>query len=925
MSAWHSKTSEEVLREVGVDPATGLEERDAKQRLEREGPNRLTARRGKSALRRFLAQLTEPLVAILIVAAIVSAALGDVPDTIVITIVVLVNALIGFFQEQRAENAIAALDQLVTTEATVLRGGEKRRAPSADLVVGDIVFLQSGDGVPADLRLLELRDLQIEEATLTGESVPSVKGTGVLAPDTSMGDRENVAFAGTAVTYGTGCGVVVATGDATETGRIAGLIASAEEIATPLTRRIAGLSQLLVWIILGVSVLLFAVETLRGAAFEHTFNAVVAFAVGAIPEGLPAAVTVLLAVGVSQMAKRRALIRKLPAVETLGSTTVICSDKTGTLTENQMTVRRVWTVGIDVVVTGVGYDAPGAIERDGRAIEPSADPALLECIRAGALCNDTRIARGEDGTKIEGDPTEAALLVLASKAKLSESLARAARRDAIPFESQHMYMATLHPPANDGGGASDGSVLYVKGSSEVVISRCIDALAATGGNVPLDHDAVCRRVDELAAGGLRVLCLARRTLPADASDIDHDDVRDLTLLGIVGMIDPPRDRAKHAIAACHRAGVHVKMITGDHAITASAIAAELGLEGERDAAGKLRALTGTEIERLAPEELSELAERVAVFARVAPEQKLTLVRALQKRGHVVAMTGDGVNDAPALKQADIGVAMGRGGTDVARGASAMILTDDDFATIEAAIEEGRGVYENLVKFIAWSLPINGGQGLVLLAAIAIGAVLPILPVQILWINMATAILLGTALVFEPKEPGLMTRPPRPAKAPLLDGRAWLRILVVSALIAGAAFGFFEWALAVDPENVAVARTIAGNTIVVVEIGYLFACRSLHLPVWRLGVFSNRWVWIGTAVMLGAQLLYTYVPFMNAVFRTAPIDAIWWLYMSGAGLAVFAAVELKKVLFGRRNAGPEDAARAGGRAGPTSDPSAPAVA
>ncbi len=781
-------SSEEALSSLTTDSERGLSEAEARRRFERDGPNRFTKRRGKSLFRRLLAQFTEPLVLILIVAAVVSGALGDIPDAVVIAIVVIVNAVIGFFQEQRAENAIALLDRLVVTEATVVRDGTKRRIASQELTNGDIVFLQSGDAVPADLRLVSVRDLQVDESALTGESLPSAKSPKTLSIETGVGDRDNMAFAGTSVTYGTAQGVVVAIGDGTETGKIASLIEATKELRTPLTRRIAALSKILVGVVLGVSALLFILEAVRGADFERTFNGVVAFAVGAVPEGLPAAVTVLLAVGVSQMAKRRALIRKLPAVETLGCTTVVCTDKTGTLTENQMTVREVWTFGGEVSVTGVGYGEEGTLERKGEPVDAARIPALLECIRAGALANDTRIVRAHE-TKIEGDPTEAALLVLAAKAGLEDGTMSFPRRDEIPFESQHRFMATLHEHPAGGG------VLYVKGSAEVLIERSIDALDLEGPLENVQREAVHRSVRELAARGLRVLCVARRRFSEMPSTISHADVCELTFLGLVGMIDPPRAEAKRAIAACHRAGIRVKMITGDHAITASAIAAELGLRGEREADGTLRALTGAHIERMSSEELSEIAENVAVFARVAPEQKLLLVRALQERGHIVAMTGDGVNDAPALKQADLGVAMGRGGTDVARSASAMILTDDNFATIEAAVEEGRGVYDNLVKFITWTLPTNGGEGMVLLLAMTMGTVLPILPVQILWINMGTAILLGTSLVFEPKEPGIMSRPPRPPSEPLLSLGLGIRTLVVSALMAASAFGFFGWSLA----------------------------------------------------------------------------------------------------------------------------------
>jgi cation-transporting P-type ATPase F len=886
--SWHSLASERVLGhlETAID---GLSEAEVQRRLERDGPNRLTRRTGPSTLRKLAAQFVEPLVLVLIAAAIVSLMLGDHVDAIVIGAVVIVNGLIGFVQEYRAEQAIAALDRLVVTEATVVRGGSAHRVRSEQLVVGDIVRLQSGDAVPADLRLLEVRDLQAEEATLTGESVPVAKTLEPLPESASLGDRTNLAFAGTAVTYGTATGVVVATGDRSEVGRIADLMAGTHQLDTPLTRRIAQLSRILVWSILGVAAAMFALETARGAALDDTFNAAVALAVGAIPEGLPAAVTVLLAVGVSTMARRRALIRRLPAVETLGSTTVICSDKTGTLTENQMTVTRVVAAGIEHSITGIGYAADGQLEHDGAPVDPAHAPIARELLLAGALCNDTRLAKADDGAlTVEGDPTEAALLVAARKVGLDAGVLKGFKRlDAVPFESQHMYMATLHE-------APAGRVMYVKGSSDALLARCTEQLDREGKPVPVDTAALNAKVDDLAARGLRVLCVCRRQLPASSTGIGHDDVRDLTLLGMVAMIDPPRAEAKRAVAACLRAGIRVKMITGDHAVTASAIAAELGLEGARDDAGRLRAVTGKELAASDPETLARLADEVAVFARVAPEQKLRLVEALQKAGHVVAMTGDGVNDAPALKQADIGVAMGKGGTDVARSASAMILTDDNFATIEAAVEEGRGVSDNLVKFIAWTLPTNGGEAFVLLTAVVAGTALPVLPVQLLWVNMATAVILGISLVFEPKEPGIMTRPPRPMSAPLLGTAVVVRILLISTMMAAAAFGFF-WVADSRGMPIEQSRTIAVNTIVVIEVGYLFACRSLRLPLLKIGLFTNRWVWLGASVMLVAQLLFTYTPVMNKLFHSAPLPLIWWVYPSLAGLVIFLFVEAKKTL------------------------------
>jgi Ca2+-transporting ATPase len=545
-----------------------------------------------------------------------------------------------------------------------------------------------------------------------------------------------------------------------------------------------------------------------------------------------------------------------------------------------MTVTTFVAAGSTFTVTGVGFDDVGQFERGGVKVDPATVAPLFDALRAGALCNDTRLfGRGAEA-KVEGDPTEAALTVAARKAGLdADALAKWPRRDVVPFESQHMFMATLHD-------FEGGAVLYVKGSSDALLARCVDALGTQ-----LDLAALHREVDALAEQGLRVLVIARRTCPTEQRSITHADVQGLTFVALVGMIDPPRQEAKRAVAACLAAGVKVKMITGDHRVTAAAIASQLGLEGEREGT-RLRAVTGQELDALPIEELPGVAERVAVFARVAPEQKLKLVRALQGLGHVVAMTGDGVNDAPALKQADIGVAMGRGGTDVARAASAMILTDDNFATIEAAVEEGRGVYDNLVKFIAWTLPTNGGAGVVLLVAILLGTQLPVLPVQLLWVNMVTAVLLGTALVFEPREPGLMLRPPRPVDSPILTTSLGVRTVLVSVVIGGIAFGCFEWAESLGLSHAA-GRTVAVNTIVMAEVGYLFACRSLRFPMWKLGLFTNKWVWLGSGAMLLAQLAYTYLPIMNRLLHTTPLDAWWWGVVFGAGGVVFVLAEAKK--------------------------------
>lgn len=889
--SWHSLEPATALSRLESDFHRGLTEAEAAVRHRRHGPNEMTARRGRPGWLKFLLQFNQPLVYILIVAAVVSGLLGEWVDAAVIMGVVLVNAVVGHIQEARAERAIGALSRLVTTEATVRRAGRKVRLPSAGLVPGDIVVLQSGDRVPADLRLIHVRNLQVEEAALTGESVPVEKNPASLPADTVLGDRLNLAFAGTHVTYGTAEGVVVAIGDHTVAGGIAGLLAGAVELSTPLTRKIAAFSKLLLYVILGLAAAMFMIGLGRGENAAAMFMAAVALAVGAIPEGLPAAVTITLAVGVSRMARRRAIIRKLPAVETLGSTGIICSDKTGTLTENQMTVQTITAGGRTYAVSGTGYTPEGEFQAAGRPVEPGGEPALHECLRAGWLCNEAQLVETDGRTRVQGDPTEGALLVAATKA----GLARAEpwpRVDMIPFESEHMFRATLHEHPEG------GRIIYMVGAMERLLERCDRMLDAGAAAIPLDAAAVRREAEAMAARGLRVLAFARKPVPAGHTDLTHGDVAGgLTLLGLQGMIDPPRAEAITAVRECRAAGIAVKMITGDHAVTAAAIAAQLGI-GTADGSPP-RTLTGRELADIPGNELPDTVECVSVFARVAPEQKLRLVRALQSRGHVVAMTGDGVNDAPALKQADIGIAMGITGTDVAKGAADMILTDDNFATIKAAVEEGRGVYDNLRKFITWTLPTNGGEALVLLSAVVLGTALPILPVQLLWVNMTTAVLLGLMLVFEPKAPNLMQRPPRDPGEPLLTRSLIIRTVLVSVFMTAGAFALFLWELRAEGETLAEARTTVVNVIVMVEIFYLFNCRSLTRSVFRLGWFSNPAVLVGAGLMLAVQLLFTYAPFMNRLFHTAPIGSESWLRIVAVGLVIFVAVELKKLLRPRR--------------------------
>jgi Ca2+-transporting ATPase len=885
---WHTLPETEVIDSLATDLDKGLDASEVERRREQFGSNTIIQKKGRSLVVMFLLQFHQPLVYILLAAAVITSFLQEWVDAGVIYGVVLINAVIGFNQEAKAVKAIEALSKAMTSSATVLRGGERRQIPATELVPGDIVILQSGDKIPADLRLLSARELQIDESTLTGESVPVQKQSGLLTLDTLLADRINMAYSSTLVTYGIATGVVVTIGNSTEVGRINELITSADILATPLTKKIARFSGLLLYEILGLGAVTFFVGILRGTSWIEMFMAVVALAVGAIPEGLPAAVTITLAIGVAKMAKRNAIIRKLPAVETLGSTTVICSDKTGTLTQNQMTVQEVFAGGELFMVSGIGYTPEGNFTNDNESITPLENLALRECLISGVLCNDALVVKTENEWKLEGDPTEAALVVASRKAQLERDHLAAAlpRLDAIPFESQYQYMATLH-------GNPDSLVVYLKGGVESILSRCSNTFSRTGELVVLESDTLYRAAEQMAEKGLRVLAFASTDSARSDTVLEHDDVAGgLTFLGLQGMIDPPRPEAVAAVKVCQAAGIRVKMITGDHAITATAIARQIGLIGESDELDKSLTLNGRDIEILSDTELIAAVERSVVFARVAPEQKLRLVVALQSAGNIVAMTGDGVNDAPALRQANIGVAMGKTGTEVARESADMLLTDDNFSTIEAAIEEGRGVYDNLVKFITWTLPTNLGEGFVIMAAVFAGVPLPISPVQILWINMTTAVLLGLMLAFEPKETGLMSRSPLDPQQSLLTWELGSRIVLVGFLLLVGSFGLFEWELH-QGSSVVAARTCAVNVFVFGEIFYLFNCRSLRYSMFRIGLLSNHWLLGGVILMVLLQLLFTYLPVMNFAFGSHPICLREWGLVLSTSFIVYIVIEVEK--------------------------------
>ena len=916
---WHSFPAEDAAQKLNASVSSGLSAGEVVERRKKYGSNEVRAQAGIPAWLRFLRQFHASVVYVLLAAAAGCFFLGELVDACVIVGVVVVNAIVGYVQEARAEEAIGALSRMIVTEATVRRDSQRVRIPSAELVPGDIVLLQSGDRVSADLRLLQVKNLQCDEAAITGESLPVQKSAEPLAVDTILNDRINLAFAGSLVTYGQADGLVVATGNQTETGRIAKLVTEAVDLSTPLTRNISEFTRLLIAVVLVFSVIMFAVAFWRSSSVQeeaaqereaqhhadlaeegipepgaeavqhpavYAFKGAVGLAVGAIPEGLPAAVTITLALGVGRMAKRRALIRHLPAVETLGSTTVICSDKTGTLTENQMTVREILAGGERFTITGQGYAPTGQIQLTGQPIDAGTKPALAQILRAGALCNDTHFAEEEGERKVQGDPTEAALLVAAGKAGLNRDdlESQSPRRDIIPFESEYMFMATLH---------GDERIVYKKGSVERILARCDRMLDAAGNEAPLDPLMVKSAVDTMAAEGLRVLAFAVKRLNHDKlamSDVESG----LTWLGLQGMIDPPREEAIEAVANCQRAGIRVKMITGDHAGTASAIARQLGMKGIHEKSGQLKALTGATLAEVSDEELPSLADDISVFARVTPEQKLRLVKALQTHGHVVAMTGYGVNDAPALKQANIGVAMGITGTDVAKGAAAMILTDDNFASIEAAVEEGRSIFDNLLKFIAWTLPTSGGQSLLMLVAVLLGTDLPISPAQMLWVNMVTAIFLGLTLVFEPKEQGLMDRPPRPLDEPLLSAGLVFRTAVVSVIMLVGALGQFNYELAFEGATLAQAQTTVVNVVICVQAFYLFNCRSLHRSFFTVPLFSNPMVWLGIGAIVLVQLLFTFTSISHQLFATAAIPGDAWLRVLLIGVAAFTMIEVVKL-------------------------------
>jgi magnesium-transporting ATPase (P-type) len=881
----HAATVDDVLDGLGSH-REGLSSSEAARRLEEDGPNRLPDPAKEHLVVRVLKHFNDVLIYILLVAVVVTALLGHWIDSMVIFGVVVINAVIGFVQEGKAEQALEGIRKMLSLDAQVRRDGHWTHVDAELLVPGDVVRLRSGDRVPADVRLIETTNLQIEESALTGESVATEKSPAPVHEGAGVGDRSAMAFSGTLVTSGRGAGVVTATGVHTEIGRINTMIGEVQTLATPLTRQMATFGkQLSGAIIVLAAVVFISGLLLHDYSVSELFLAAIGFSVAAIPEGLPAILTITLAIGVQRMAGRNAITRRLNAVETLGSVTVICSDKTGTLTKNEMTARRAVTRGGRYEIDGTGYSPDGHVGLDGAIASIDDRPDLAALIEAMAVANDSVVVEDAGRWTVDGEPTEGALRTLALKADFDTS--RYQRLADVPFESEHKLMATVEL-------APDGRhVILVKGAPDRLLDRSVSELGADGAHQRLDRDWWDRQIEELSGEGLRVLAAARRDDPAGRDALSLDDLDELVFIGIVGIVDPPRPEAIEAIATCRRAGINVKMITGDHAGTASAIGREMGIGDGKTA------VSGTELEAASDEELREIVDRHDVFARTSPEHKLRLVTALQANGEVVAMTGDGVNDAPALKRADVGVAMGIKGTEATKEAAEIVLADDNFASIERAVKEGRTIYDNLRKSILFILPTNAAEALVIVVAVLFGLQLPLTPTQILWVNMVTAVTLALALAFEPSEPGIMQRPPRSPGSSILDRYFLWRIGLVGTLVGGATIAVFLLADRSD-DDLAVARTVAVNTLVFGQICYLFSARFLReasYPPSRL--FANPVAWGAVGVLTLLQLGFVYLPFMNTTFETAPLGIIGWIVPGAIGVMIFAVVEVEKAVMRSR--------------------------
>ncbi|MBN1189462.1 MAG: HAD-IC family P-type ATPase [Dehalococcoidales bacterium] len=887
MQQWHNISSDKVLEELGSG-LSGLNEGEVNDRLRKYGRNELEAKKKASPVLVFLRQFMSPLIYVLAVAAVISFVVGHYTDAFVILGILILNAAIGFFQETQAEKSMQALLELASPRAKVRRGGKVLVIPSGELVPGDIIRLEAGDSIPADARLIEAVSFKVNESTLTGESMPVEKDASFITDEeATIADRTNMTFMGTTVTGGRAVAAVVQTGMSTEMGRIAGGIQEVKAEETPLQKNVSQLSKYLVFIFLGATALLLIVGLLKGLGWMDMFLIAVAAAVSSIPEGLPAVLTVVLSIGMRSMARRNAIIRKLLAVETLGSATVICSDKTGTLTLNQMTVRRLFSGGVSIRVTGEGYEPKGQFLKDEQHLTLEDTKRLDLLLRIGCLCNDSRLSSQDGKFSIIGDPTEGALVVAAGKAGMEKAglESRYTRLDEIPFESENQYMATLH---RDGGQCA----VYIKGSVER-LAGFSGFLLKDGEAVPMqpaDRQNILTAADDMADNALRVIALAFMEMPPETCKVDENSIRGkLVFAGLAGMEDPPREEAREAIRQCGRAGIKVVMITGDNRVTAESIARQLEMPAGRT-------VTGSELAKMSESDLAVNIENISVFARIEPLHKLKIVNAFKNRGHVVAMTGDGVNDAPALKAADIGIAMGITGTDVAKEASNMVLTDDNFASVVSAVDEGRAIFTRLRNVLFYSLSTNLGELMMLILGVLFVGQSPLVAVQILWVNLATDTAGDVPLGFEPKIGDELRHPPRRKGTGLIYPGLLVRLMVTAVLIGIGTLLIFRWA---EPRmSIDAAETMTFCTLNTFIWFMAFQARSDEYSPFRLGFFKNKILIFSIALVALLQVALVYLPPLQVAFHTAPIGLRDWGIILGAGIALFLVEELRKLFLPR---------------------------
>lgn len=891
---FYNITADEVVGILNSDPATGLSEAEAAKALAEAGPNQLQGKKGPGPLSIFLGQFKDFIIWVLIGAAFVSGFLQEWIDALAIVAIVILNALLGFIQEYRAEKSLAALKKLSNPTSKVIRDGKHKVIPSSELVPGDIVEIESGDSIPADSRLIRVSvNFGVQEASLTGESTPVVKTVRALEEkDIPLADRANMVYMGTSVASGKARAVVAHTGMQTELGKIAGLVQSIGHETTPLQKKLEAFGKWIVYLCFALVGMVFLLEWLRGGKIIDVFLTSVSLAVAAIPEGLPAVVTIALALGVHRMVRRHALIRKLPSVETLGCATVICSDKTGTLTKNEMTAQRIFAGGRLYEATGIGYAPRGDIFTDKNRIIPADHPDLQNALRCGVLCNGAELAEDAGVYRIVGDPTEGAILTIAGKAGLTKGALEKEYPfiDEIPFDADRKKMTIIR--SNNGR-----TIAFVKGAPDMLLDDCVNIEEGGVARRLTDQDKnnIQKMNDELAAGAMRVLAVAYRMLDKGHEKYDAQNVEaGLTFSGLIAMIDPPREEVKKAIEECARAGIKTVMITGDHKNTAVAIAKALGFFTTASSA-----LSGGELDKLTDEELYEKVRNISVYARVSPEHKLRVVRAWRAHGEVVAMTGDGVNDAPAVKEADIGVAMGITGTDVTKEVSDMVVTDDNFASIVAAVEEGRGIYDNIKKFIHYLLSCNAGEILVMFTSSLIGLPAPLLPIHILWVNLVTDGLPALALGVDPVDPGIMTRPPRKSTEAVITKDRVVLMLAQGSFIAFCSLLAFVLVLFVEKEGLGRARTAAFIVLACSQLFHSFNCRSMDVSLFKLGIFTNKKLILATSISFVLLMVVVYVPFLQTIFKTEPLGLFDWILVLAISSLPLWSVEAWKLL--KRNA------------------------